>query len=87
LSIPALSQSIKRPWTITIEYYNPYFEKKNRIYSGTTARIIQHEFDHTNGVLYIDHLKPLTKKLMKSKLEQRIKGQFKTNYPMRYVKN
>lgn len=87
LSIPDLSQSVKRPWTITIEYDNPAFERQTRTYSGTTARIIQHEYDHTNGILYIDHLKPLTKRLMEAKLKRIIKGQIKTKYPIRFVKN
>ncbi len=87
LSIPDLSQSVKRPWTITIEYYNSKFEKQTRTYSGTTARIIQHEYDHTDGILSIDHLKPLTKRLMEAKLKRIIKGQVKTKYPIKFVKN
>ncbi len=87
LSIPDLSQSVNRPWTITIEYYNPYFEKQTRTYSGTTARIVQHEYDHTDGILYIDHLKTLTKRLMEAKLKRIIKGQIKTKYPIKFVKN
>lgn len=87
LSIPDLSQSVKRPWTITIEYYNTDFEKQTRTFSGTTARMIQHEYDHTDGILYLDHLKPLTKRLMGSKLKRIIKGQIKTKYPMKFIKN
>ncbi|MFB6343515.1 peptide deformylase [Saccharicrinis sp. FJH62] len=87
LSIPDLSQPVKRPWTITIEYDNPYFEKQIRTYSGTTARIVQHEYDHTEGILYIDHLKPLRKRLMDAKLKRIIKGQVKTKYPIKFVKN
>jgi peptide deformylase len=87
LSIPDLSQSVKRPWTITIEYVTPDFKKQTRIFSGTTARMIQHEYDHTDGILYIDHLKPLTKRLMDSKLKRIIKGQIKIKYPMKFIKN
>lgn len=86
LSIPNLSQSVKRHWTVVIEYYNPFFEKQTKTYSGTTARIIQHEYDHTEGILYINHLKPLTRRLMESKLKKIVKGQIKTKYPMRFVK-
>ena len=85
LSIPNLSQSVKRNWAIVIEYYNQNFEKKVRSYSGTTARMVQHEYDHTEGILYLDHLKPLTKKLMEGKLKKIVKGQIKTNYPMKFV--
>lgn len=87
LSIPDLSQSVKRPWTITIEYFTLDFKKQTRIYSGTTARIIQHEYDHTEGILYLDHLKPLTKRLIESKLKRIIKGQIKTKYLMKFAKN
>ena len=87
LSIPDLSQPVKRPWSITIEYYNTDFEKQIQTFNGTTARMIQHEYDHTDGILYIDHLKPLTKRLMDSKLKQIIKGQIKTKYPMKFIKN
>jgi peptide deformylase len=85
LSIPDLSQSVKRPWTITIEYFTVDFMKQFRIYSGTTARMIQHEYDHTEGILYLDYLSPLTKRLMESKLNRIIKGQIKTKYPMKFI--
>jgi peptide deformylase len=85
LSIPDLSQSVKRPWTITIEYYNQNFEKQIRTFSGSTARTIQHEYDHTDGVLYLDHLIPLTKRLLESKLKRIIKGQIKPKYPMKFI--
>ena len=84
LSIPGLSQRVKRPWTITIEYDNPHFEKQKRTYSGTTARIIQHEYDHIDGILYIDHLMPLTKRLINAKLQRIIKGQINAKYPMKH---
>lgn len=85
LSIPNLSQPVKRHWTITIEYYNKDFELQTQTYSGTTARMIQHEYDHTEGILYLDFLKPLTKKLMEGKLKKIIKGQIHTKYPMKFV--
>ncbi len=85
LSIPNLPQKVKRNWAIVIEYYNQNFEKKIRSFSGTTARMIQHEYDHTEGILYLDHLKPLTRKLMESKLKKVVKGQIKTNYQMKFV--
>ena len=85
LSIPNLLQPVKRPWTIIIEYYNKDFERQTRTYSGTTARMIQHEYDHTEGILYLDYLKPLTRRLMESKLKKIAKGQIKTKYPMKFV--
>ncbi|HEY8399652.1 MAG TPA: peptide deformylase [Cytophagaceae bacterium] len=85
LSIPNLSRPVKRPWAITIEYYDWNFKKHRRTYSGTTARMIQHEYDHLEGILYLDYLKPLTKKLMEGKLKKIMKGQIRTKYPMRFV--
>lgn len=85
LSIPNLSQKVKRPWTISIEYYNKDFDFQTKKFSGTTARMIQHEYDHTEGILYLDYLKPLTRRLMESKLKKIAKGQIKTKYPMKFV--
>jgi peptide deformylase len=84
LSIPGVSQLIKRPWTITIEYSNAGFEKQSKTFSGATARMIQHEYDHTEGILYIDYLKPLTRKLLESRLKKISKGQIKAGYPILY---
>lgn len=86
LSIPNLFYKVKRNWAITIEYNNRNFEKQIRTFSGTTARMIQHEYDHTEGVLYLDYLKPLTKRLMASKLQKILKGQIVPAYPMNFIR-
>ena len=86
LSIPNLFYKVKRNWAITIEYYNRNFKKQIRTFSGTTARMIQHEYDHTEGVLYLDYLKPLTKRLMASKLQKILKGQIVPSYPMKFIR-
>jgi peptide deformylase len=49
-----------------------------------TARMIQHEYDHTERILYLDYLKPLTKKLIEGKLKKIMKGQIQTSYPMKF---
>lgn len=85
LSIPGLSQKVKRPWGITIEYFDQNFSKHTKKFSGLTARIIQHEYDHTQGILYIDHLKLLTKKIIASKLKNIVNGNIKTAYPMKFL--
>lgn len=87
LSIPNLSQNIKRHWRITIKYYNRDFKQQMRTFSGTTARMIQHEYDHTEGILYIDYLKPLTIKPMEAKLKKIMKGQIQTKYPMKFMQH
>ncbi|NOU17515.1 MAG: peptide deformylase [Bacteroidales bacterium] len=83
LSIPTLSEEVERSWAIEIEYFNKDFQKQTKIYSGTTARIIQHEYDHTEGKLYIDYVNPLKKKLINSKLIKISKGEIKTKYKMK----
>lgn len=85
LSIPGLLQKVKRHWTIKMEYYDHSFDKHIRSFSGTTARMIQHEYDHTEGILYLDYLKPLTKKLVATRLRKIMKGQIRPRYPMKFV--
>lgn len=85
LSIPDLTQKVKRNWAITIEYFDRNFDLQRKTFSGTTARMIQHEYDHTKGILYLDYLKPLTKKLMEFKLKKIVKGQIKPKYPMKFI--
>lgn len=85
LSIPGLSQKVKRSWEITIEYQDRDFTKHTKTFTGLTARIIQHEYDHTLGILYTDHLKPLTKKVIESKLKKIINGNVTVVYPMKFL--
>ncbi len=85
LSIPDLSHKISRPWKITIAFYNQDFVAQTKTYSGLTARMIQHEFDHTEGILFLDYLKPLTKKLFDGKLKKIVKAKIKTKYPMKFI--
>lgn len=84
LSIPGLSQKVERPWGITIEFLDQNFIQQTKTFTGLTARIIQHEYDHTQGVLYIDHLKRFTRKIIESKLKKIINGNIKTGYPMKF---
>ncbi|MFT3823187.1 MAG: peptide deformylase [Chitinophagaceae bacterium] len=85
LSIPALAAEIERPWSITIEYLDRNFQPQSKVFSGATARMIQHEYDHTEGILYLDYLKPLKRTLMKTKLDKIVKGKIKAAYPMAFV--
>ena len=84
LSIPALTEEVERSWTITIEYLDMNFEPHTRTFSGSTARMIQHEYDHTEGVLYLDYLKPQKRKLLKNKLQKIADGKVKAGYPMQF---
>lgn len=86
LSIPKIREDISRNEEITIEYYDEAFEKHNDTFNGLTARIILHEYDHIEGKLFIDYLKPLKRKLMKGKLDDISKGKVKVDYKMMFAK-
>ena len=84
LSIPTLAGEVERPWTVTIEYMDQQFTSHTKTFRGATARMIQHEYDHTLGVLYIDYLSPLKRKLLAGKLAKIAKGQITAKYPMKF---
>ena len=84
LSIPNIREDISRREMITIRYYDEFFEEIELTLKGLAARIVQHEYDHIEGVLFIDKLSPLKKKLLKGKLNDISKGKIKTEYKMRY---
>ena len=86
LSIPAMSEPVERPWSITLKYYDRDFKKHTKTFSGLTARMIQHEYDHTEGVLYIDYLTAARRKVLKPKLQKASHGEVRVKYPMKFVK-
>jgi peptide deformylase len=86
LSIPGLTGSVKRPWQISVEYRDEKFELKNAIFSGMTARMIQHEYDHLEGRLYLDHLSSVSKKFLSRKLKKILNGNHSSKYPLKHVK-
>jgi peptide deformylase len=86
LSIPNMSQKVKRPWSVTIEYLDRDFNKQVKTFGGTTARVIQHEYDHTDGILYLDRINPLTRRLIDGRVKKISKGEIPASYPMVYAK-
>jgi peptide deformylase len=80
LSLPEIREDISRPVSIAIHYFDENFEEHTDTYKGYAARIIQHEFDHLEGKLFIDYLSPLKKRLLKSKLLNISKGKIETRY-------
>lgn len=84
LSIPEVREDVFRQETITIEYFDENFEKHIETISGIAARIIQHEYDHIEGVLFTDKLSPLKKRLIKKKLTNISKGNIQVDYRMRF---
>lgn len=83
LSIPDVYKSVTRPWSITIEYYDRDFNLQLKTFYGITARVIQHEYDHTRGVLFVDRLSVLSRKLLSRKLTKIAHGKVATKYKMK----
>ncbi len=86
LSIPKIREDVVRPETVTIEYDDENFNHHTETFEGITARIIQHEYDHIEGKLFIDHLKPFKRKLLQGKLADITKGKIKVDYKMSFPK-
>lgn len=80
LSIPNIREKVTRPETIRIKYFDENWNEHDEEYDGMKARIIQHEYDHIEGVLFIDYLTPLKKRLLKGKLNNISKGEVDTEY-------
>jgi peptide deformylase len=86
LSIPTIREDVLRQPKITIQYYDRDFNFHEKEFDDLTARVIQHEYDHIEGILFIDHLKPLKKSLLKGKLEKISKGMVDVSYKMKFPK-
>jgi len=86
LSIPKIREDVMRPETVTLTYVDENFVAHTETFSGITARVILHEYDHIEGKLFIDYLKPLKKKMLQSKLNDISKGKIKVDYKMSFAK-
>ena len=84
LSIPNIREEVFRQSDIEIEYYTENWELVTEKYSGIIARVIQHEYDHIEGVLFTDHISSLKKRLLKKKLTNISKGITKADYRMKF---
>jgi peptide deformylase len=84
LSIPGIREDVLRLDNIVIEYYDEQFNKYTEEYSGFTARVIQHEYDHIQGILFTDKLNPIKKRFLKNKLENISKGFVDVKYKMKF---
>lgn len=85
LSIPEVREDVYRNEKITIEYLDENFEKKTEVYDGLIARVIQHEYDHIEGILFTDKISTLKKTLIKKKLQNIMDGKARPDYRMRFV--
>lgn len=84
LSIPKIRENVKRPPKLIIKYQDENFIWNEESFDDKAARVIQHEFDHIEGVLFIDHLSPLKKQLIKGKLINISKGKVDVDYKMKF---
>ena len=84
LSIPDINEDVFREEKITIEYLDENFEKHTEILDGLAARVVQHEYDHIEGVLFTDKISSLKKRLIKKKLENISKGKINVSYRMKF---
>ncbi|MCB9187667.1 MAG: peptide deformylase [Flavobacteriales bacterium] len=84
LSIPNIREDVTRKSVVTISYFDENWEFHEEKFAGIAARIIQHEYDHIEGVLFTDYLNPLKKRLLKRKLEDISKGKVKVGYRMNF---
>ncbi|NGX84295.1 peptide deformylase [Aequorivita sp. KMM 9714] len=84
LSIPDVREDVFRQPEIVMEYYDENFKKHKESFKGMVARIIQHEYDHIEGILFTDKLSPLKRRLIKSKLENISKGKINIDYRMKF---
>ena len=86
LSIPNIREDISRPAEVVLEYMDEQFQQYKETFTGLSARIILHEYDHIDGKLFIDYLKPLKKKMLQGKLTDISKGKTKVDYKMIFIK-
>lgn len=80
LSLPGIGENVIRPKEITIEYLNEKFEPQREHLADFRARVVQHEYDHLEGVLFTDRISPIRKQLVKGKLNKILKGQVHPSY-------
>jgi len=84
LSIPKIREEVLRNEEVELAYDDQQFQHQIRIFNGLTARVILHEYDHIEGKLFIDYLKPLKRKLLKGKLDDISRGKINVDYKMSF---
>ncbi|MBA5793729.1 peptide deformylase [Flavobacterium sp. xlx-214] len=85
LSIPGVREDVYRKPNITIEYYDENFTKHTKDFSGYAARVIQHEYDHIEGILFTDKISTLKKKLNTKRLNNIMEGKVFPDYKMKFI--
>lgn len=85
LSIPGVRADVQRPERVRIRYVDTDWNEHEEEYDGVAARVIQHEYDHIEGILFTDRLSPMKKRLLRSKLADISRGQVKADYRMKFA--
>lgn len=85
LSLPGLSENVIRVEHIRLRWLDENFEEHDEEFSGFGARVIQHEYDHLEGKVYIDHISGIRKQLIRSKLNNIAAGKVRPDYPVRFA--
>jgi peptide deformylase len=86
LSIPKVREDVQRPQKIRLRYVDEHFVEHEQEFFGIAARVIQHEYDHIDGKLFIDYLAPIKRRLIKKKLEDITVGKVRADYKMLFPK-
>ncbi|MBN2273609.1 MAG: peptide deformylase [Bacteroidales bacterium] len=86
LSIPNIREDVMRKPRIRVQYNDENWQFHDEYFEGVKARIIQHEYDHTDGILFIDRISPIRRKLLKGKLNDISKGKVKVDYKIKVLK-
>lgn len=84
LSIPEVRGEVERPAQIRLRYMDEDFQEQEDVFTGFNARVIQHEYDHIDGILFTEHLKPIKRRLVRRKLDSIKKGKIKVDYKMKF---
>jgi len=84
LSIPNIRGDVSRPAVLRLKYLDENFEEHEEVFDGINARVIQHEYDHIEGILFTQLLKPIKKKLTKRKLDKIAKGKADATYRLKF---
>ena len=86
LSLPNIREEVSRPSMVRLEYYDENWDLHDEVYDGIRARVIQHEYDHLEGKLFVDRINPIKRKLLSARLRSISHGKAECNYRMVYPK-
>lgn len=87
LSIPGIREDVLRYNTIRMKYFDTNWQEHDEVFTGFTARVLQHEYDHLDGIMFVDYCSPLKKRLLKGKLSDISKGNVTTSYRIKAARS